>query len=88
MTVKGHHAHLLGRTIYTNGVGIDLLCLLYGFPTTSESGQAEARYPAFLLCRKLKRDEQSVSGCQRAIIQITEEAVCFSILSSFLYSYQ
>ena len=27
-----------------------MLCLLYGFPTTSESGQAEARYPAFFLC--------------------------------------
>lgn len=32
--------------IYINGVDINLLCLLYGFPTTSESGQAEARYPA------------------------------------------
>ena len=50
MAVKGHHAHLKGRTIYTNDVGIDLLCLLYGVPTTSESGQAEARYPAFFLC--------------------------------------
>ena len=51
MAVKGHHAHLKGRTIYTNDVGIDLLCLLYGVPTTSESGQAEARYPAFFLSK-------------------------------------